>query len=83
MKERLEVLEEVQEDLEMLDEAIWEAIMKLDEIYVDDYHISSALSRIANRLEDAREQNQVLLSEVLMEIEQYEPDRDLFNWRDE
>lgn len=83
MRDRLAVLEEVQEELEMLDESIWEAIMKLDEIYIEDFHISSSLSRIANRLEDAREQNQVLLSEVLMEIEQYEPDRDLFNWRDE
>lgn len=83
MKERLEMLEELQEDLEMLDEAIWETIMKVDEIYIDDFHISSAISRIASRLEDAREQNQMLLSEVLMELEQYEPDRDLFNWRDE
>jgi hypothetical protein len=83
MKERLAVLEELQEDLEMLDEAIWETIMKVDEIYVDDFHLSSAISRIASRLEDAREQNQMLLSEVLMELEQYEPDRDLFNWRDE
>jgi len=78
-----QVLEELQEDLEMLDEAIWETIMKVDEIYVDDFHLSSAISRIASRLEDAREQNQMLLSEVLMELEQYEPDRDLFNWRDE
>lgn len=83
MKERLAILEELQEDLEMLDEAIWETIMKVDEIYIDDFHISSAISRIAQRLEDAREQNEMLLSEVLMELEQYEPDRDLFNWRDE
>jgi predicted nucleic acid-binding Zn-ribbon protein len=83
MKERLQMLEEIQEHLEMLDEAIWEAIMKVDEIYTQDFRISSAVARIATRLEDAREQNQVLLSEVLMEIDQYEPDRDVFNWRDE
>jgi predicted nucleic acid-binding Zn-ribbon protein len=83
MKERLQMLEEIQEHLEMLDEAIWEAVMKVDEIYTQDFRISSAVAKIASRLESAREQNQVLLSEVLMEIDQYEPDRDVFNWRDE
>ena len=72
MKDRLDMLEELQEELEMLDEAIWDVSMRIEDIELDDYAISSKLSRIASRIEDARERTQDLLSEVLMEIEQYE-----------
>ena len=72
MKERLAMLEELQEDIEVLDELIWEAIMKVDEIYSEDFHFSSLLSKVSTMLESAREENNIALSEVLMEIEQYE-----------
>lgn len=72
MKERLTMLEGVQEELEILDELIWEAIHKVDELYADDYHIASLLAKVHTMLERAREENEMVLSEVLMEIEQYE-----------
>lgn len=72
MKERLAMLEELQEDIEILDELIWEAIMKVDEIYSEDFHFSSLLSKVSTMLENAREENNIALSEVLMEIEQYD-----------
>lgn len=72
MKERLEMLEELQEELEVLDEIIWEAMMKIEDIYSEDFHIGSLLSKIATALETAREENQSAMSEIEMEIEQYE-----------
>jgi len=72
MKERLIMLEELQEEIEILDELIWEAIMKVDEIYSEDFHFSSLLSKVSTILERAREENNIALSEVLMEIEQYD-----------
>lgn len=70
MKERLAMLEELQEELEILDELIWEAISKTEEIYMTDFHIGTMLAKITSKLEEARTENEATLSEVLTEIEQ-------------
>jgi archaellum component FlaC len=82
MDERKMVLEDLQEELETIDAGIWDLIMRVDSIYADDFRISDQITKIASRLDEVREANEMFLSEVVMELEQYEP-RDLFDWRDE
>lgn len=72
MKERLAMLEELEGELQVLDELIWESIMKIEDIYSEDYHLGSFLSKVLMLLESAREENANALSEVQMEIDQYE-----------
>lgn len=70
MKDRLEMLEELQEELEILDEMIYDAVLRSEELFAEDYRIGSIVSKVFLRLEEAREETQIALSEVLMEIEQ-------------
>ncbi len=72
MKERLAMLEELEGELQVLDELIWEAMMKIEDIYSEDYHLGSFLSKVSMLLESAREENENALNEVQMEIDQYE-----------
>ena len=72
MKERAMMLEDLIEQLEILDEILWEAIMKVDEIYADDFHYGSMLAKVSSRIEEARGENEIALSEVRMELDQYE-----------
>lgn len=72
MKERLAMLEELEGELQVLDELIWESIMKIEDIYSEDYHLGSLLAKVSMLLDSAREENANALSEVQMEIEQYE-----------
>ena len=72
MKERLAMLEELEGELQVLDELIWESIMKIEDIYSEDYHLGSLLAKVSMLLDSAREENANALNEVQMEIEQYE-----------
>jgi hypothetical protein len=72
MKERAMMLEDLIEQLEILDEIIWEAQQKIDEIYADDFHYGSMLAKVSARIEEARGENELALSEVRMELDQYE-----------
>lgn len=72
MKERLAMLEELEGELQVLDELIWEAQQKIEDIYSEDYHLGSLLSKVSILLESAREENENALNEVQMEIDQYE-----------
>lgn len=72
MKERLQMLEEIIEEMEIVDETLYDALLKVDEINIEDFRLSSRISRISLKIQDIRDIVQELIEDAMIEVEQYD-----------
>lgn len=72
MKERLQMLEEIIEEMEIVDETLYDVLLKVDEINIEDFRLSSRISRISLKIQDIRDIVQELIEDAMIEVEQYE-----------